>query len=532
MDTVPFDPSKPFSVVSGGQPAQPQQTPAPQTAPMMPQAQQPLAPQRTPNLTAASQPQPSPQQQVPFDPSKPFSVVSDGQQQPQTSTAADVAHSAFTGLGKGLIGIAGAPGDLTSLVTGGKHGSGFGSEAIQKGIEGYTGEFYQPKTTLGRYAETAGSFAPAAVLPAGELGLGARLLRMVAAPAIASETAGELTQGTAAEPYARAGAAILGGGLGAGLKSRAALPALKNAEQIEQAATTGYQSANLKNVVFKDDAIDSLQNQMRSATLNSDLAPTTHKIIDTLDSPVAGKANFTWEDVQTARQLLGDEAGRFADPVAQGAAVKAKKALDTFLDNLDQSHLQSGDANLAVQTYRAANANWAAKSALNALSGKEYAADLSAAAANSGANYENVLRQRLKTVLLSKSQRAQFSSDEIKAMEDIVKGGVSDNSLRALGNLMGGGGGLGAVVSGGAGALAGLGLGGLAIPAAGAILKGISNRIIGNKVGRLSNTIAARAPANAQIVAKRNAIAAQPNPGLDYRRALLNAALSRQPLQQ
>jgi len=67
---------------------------------------------------------------------------------------------------------------------------------------------YQPQTALGGYLKTGAEFLPGALV-GGEGGIGSRLLNNVAIPAIASETAGQLTKGTAAEPYARAGAALL-----------------------------------------------------------------------------------------------------------------------------------------------------------------------------------------------------------------------------------------------------------------------------------------------------------------------------------
>jgi hypothetical protein len=69
---------------------------------------------------------------------------------------------------------------------------------------------YQPQTRAGRYARTAASFAPAAVMP----GSAAQRIVRVAAPGIASEAAGEATRGTKLEPYARVAAALVAGGLG------------------------------------------------------------------------------------------------------------------------------------------------------------------------------------------------------------------------------------------------------------------------------------------------------------------------------
>lgn len=136
--------------------------------------------------------------------------------------AADVAKSAGIGLVQGGLGLATLPGNLEAL---GRAGINAGARLVgveapvnpdtflpnyndaKKRVEGYTGKFYEPKTTVGKYARTIGEFAPGAI---GGGGLAARAAR-VALPAVGSETAGQLTEGTAAEPFARVAGAIAGG---------------------------------------------------------------------------------------------------------------------------------------------------------------------------------------------------------------------------------------------------------------------------------------------------------------------------------
>jgi hypothetical protein len=89
-------------------------------------------------------------------------------------------------------------------------------QSIQKGIESVAGEFHKPQNTEEQYAETIGSFLPS--VAAGPGSIGTRLVMQALLPGAASETAGQLTKGSAAEPYARLGAAVLspfaaGGGI-------------------------------------------------------------------------------------------------------------------------------------------------------------------------------------------------------------------------------------------------------------------------------------------------------------------------------
>lgn len=152
----------------------------------------------------------------------------------QPSTIADVAKSGGIGVAKGAIGLAGLVGDLSDLGAKGlEHATNFVTDklgmdryeppkpratsvlnyiptnsSLQKNIEGVTGEFYKPQTRAGKYAETVGEFLPASMLGPG--GMAAKLGTGTAA-ALGSEGAGQLTEGTKAEPYARVAGALMGG---------------------------------------------------------------------------------------------------------------------------------------------------------------------------------------------------------------------------------------------------------------------------------------------------------------------------------
>lgn len=152
--------------------------------------------------------------------------------EPPVSTAGDVAKSAGVGLGKGLIGIGGMIGDLSDLGAKGiETATNYVSDklgverykrpetpsvlnniptsaSITKSVEGVTGKFYEPKTTAGEYTRTVGEFIPAAAA-----GPGRMLTKLLSGVmgGLGSEAAGQATEGTAAEPYARVAGALAGG---------------------------------------------------------------------------------------------------------------------------------------------------------------------------------------------------------------------------------------------------------------------------------------------------------------------------------
>jgi hypothetical protein len=144
-------------------------------------------------------------------------------QAPAVDTLTDVAKSAGIGLAQGAIGIGTLPGNIEQL---GRLGINKGAELmgyeapvssgtflpnygdVKGEIEKHTGEFYKPQTTAGEYARTIGEFAPMAAM--GGAGMVGRAANVIA-PAVASETAGQLTKGSPAEPWARAAGAFAGG---------------------------------------------------------------------------------------------------------------------------------------------------------------------------------------------------------------------------------------------------------------------------------------------------------------------------------
>jgi hypothetical protein len=84
------------------------------------------------------------------------------------------------------------------------------SESLRKRREGNVGPDYQPEATPGKYAQTIGEFLPGAAL-APEESLGKGLVKFGVIPGAASEAAGQATEGTPLEPYARVAGAVAGG---------------------------------------------------------------------------------------------------------------------------------------------------------------------------------------------------------------------------------------------------------------------------------------------------------------------------------
>lgn len=139
---------------------------------------------------------------------------------------ADVAKSLGSGVARGAAALWDLPGDINQLVSGGA------TALVNKGIQAFGGEGdlqapervlptardslsdyapgvanYEPQTTTGEYAQTVGEFLPGSALGGG--GLLRSAIQYGVVPGIASEAAGQATEGMAIEPYARFAAGLL-----------------------------------------------------------------------------------------------------------------------------------------------------------------------------------------------------------------------------------------------------------------------------------------------------------------------------------
>lgn len=201
------------------------------------------------------------------------------QAQPPRSVASDIGHGVGKGAVEGAGALAGTPSDIGHIIdrafqwgttktlehlgvitpeqgaglrepitytddNGGKASleeSAFGSEAINRHLmntaKSLGADTSPTQTVPGQYAETMTSFLPGAALGASSARAIPRALAEYGVlPGATSETAGQLTEGTAAEPYARIAGAIAPAALGMGARriGRMANPMGKTMEGVTQ----------------------------------------------------------------------------------------------------------------------------------------------------------------------------------------------------------------------------------------------------------------------------------------------------------
>lgn len=338
-----------------------------------------------------------------------------------------------------------------------------------------------------------------------------------------------------------------------------AKPKVPTTAELKSAADSGYKTAADLGVDYSassvkgmaDDIARKLDQEGRIAELNPEL----FALLGKLRNPPADSV-ASLNSLDAFRKRLGDIAGS-KDPAKAAAATIAIKRIDEFIQTHDPASVVArtappqgitapaaaghnfgpGDAAFsrraaadAADAITAARGNSAAAFRSDRLTGLEETAELRAAAANSGQNLGNTIRQRLTSLLTSHNQSRGYSKEEIAAIQNLVEGTGGANALRRLSNMLGGGGGLGQTLMAGLGASSGVATGDPLLAAVGATLpiavgsgsRSLYNNLTKKQLSHIDEMVRARSPLYESRVA---------NPGMDVnvpegRAALIRALLS------
>lgn len=416
------------------------------------------------------------------------------QAQPSVDMASDVAKSFGSGLVSGGVAAATAPMELGKLAGQGvTYGidrlSGLSPEQasaqqakvqqtleantfipsplqlIQRGYEAVKPYVsYTPQTVAGEYARTVGEFAPAAVSPGSAL----RRAAAVVAPAVASETAGQATKGTSAEPVAR----LVGGLAGARLAS----PRTTAIKETAKLAPTETQLAKNVSAAYKkiDDAGVSYNprlyrkeiGDLRSQLIDKDYDIAAKNVFDKIERMARTSASRMTPGYIDKKH---SEFGRIlADPTASGEAKDAAAmARKTLMDIIGTQPLRSVSGKTGAdvaQLTREARELAAAKIKAGNIATREAVGEWYQSGGISGVR--NQLSNLGKS--LEKSKGVGWTELEKQALKDAAKGNVTTNLLNMLGKF-----GFDFSRASGQGAL---------LPAIGAVTGGVQGGLLGGLV--------------------------------------------------
>jgi hypothetical protein len=306
---------------------------------------------------------------------------------------------------------------------------------------------------------------------------------------------------TPANPAIRAGGRAIAGSRRAMEQPRITPP---SGEELKRLGGEGFNAVRSMDVDYSSRAVSDmaigLRQRLEKDGLLAEVAPTTHSIVNKLIDPPEGSV-VTIESLNAAKQALRAARQNFTNPNERIAAERLIRGMEEFVENVDPRSVVAGPAAEAGRLTREARQNYAAGKRSERITGVGEKAERRAAGANSGQNLDNSIRSRVASVLEQPKQRQGFSKPEIAALEKTVRGTPARNATRYVGNLFGGGGGLGQAVTSGIGAGAGAMAGG----APGAVAGGILAAMTGTGAKQLGNMLTRRSLNKAdELVRKRS----------------------------
>jgi len=290
---------------------------------------------------------------------------------------------------------------------------------------------YVAPGTAGEYISTIGEFAGGAGASAGPRAM----LKYGAVPGAASEAAGQATEGTAAEPYARMAGAFFAPmavstankTVNAMFKRASTRPSVQTLKDAKNAA---YKAVDESGVKLPASVADDIASKANKAAASRNYIPDVDRqtlaSIKTLENQ-SGKS-LTVGELDKIRQGLNDRYRSSLRPDGTGGEIAILDMID-IVDDAIQNAPGGGELMTAA---RLANSRFKKSELIEKAFQK--AADQTAAA-GTGGNLVNKYRQAVSNIINNPRQAKYFSQEEVDFMRNFVQGKPTENMMRLIGKL-------------------------------------------------------------------------------------------------
>lgn len=311
------------------------------------------------------------------------------------------------------------------------------------------------------------------------------------------------TLGTPVNPAIRAGDQLIPG---AAKALKAEKPVVPTTEELAKTGGADISAAKSSGLEIDSSALAGYSKELQQGLFDGSMfgktihpvdAPATFAKLKELENVPPGSF-VTAANLQSLRESLQATAQNFNPAAAkdQLAASLAIKRLDSLLPNVAEKDVLAGAPAATQKLFEQGRGNYAAGQRSNditgdldrAITGILERSEGRAKAVNSGRNLDNTIRTKVEALLEKPKDVSGFTDAELSALAGVRDGGAGRNTARYIGNLLGGGGGIGQ--SGMAAIGAGLGGAGGGIP--GALLGGVVPSVVGAGAKSIANALAKR----------------------------------------
>ena len=301
--------------------------------------------------------------------------------------------------------------------------------------------FGSPQTKTGKYIHSIATMAPAVL--GGEGGIIARGLRAIV-PGVASEAAGQMTQGKPYEQAARIAGALAGGagsgvveGMGARMAAdkanTASTPAI---DALKTQSGELYEKAKSLGVVVKPDNFKqfstTLAGDLKKEGIDKTLTPAASRAIVRIQEVTKKGEPVSFDAIDTLRKVAS---------IAGESVVKADRRMgriivdkiDDYVDSLTPKNVISGDPSQAASTISAARDLW--KTASKSSTIKDVITKAEANAGDFNIKLDTALRNQFKKLSNNERGMSRFNPVEQEAIKKAASSGTMSDILHMVGNL-------------------------------------------------------------------------------------------------
>lgn len=346
-----------------------------------------------------------------------------------TGAGEGAAPIADTLLSAGPLGVLKHAADLMGLLHGGaapSPGGGVTPFAQQAATLGH-----KPQNVPEEYARTVGQMLPNAAAPAA--GIGGRIANVIA-PAVASETSGQVARAAGGGSAVENAARLLGGVAGAGLASvRPNAQGLRRPNvraAVEMARDDAYAAVRQSGDLIPQAQVKDLSSQF-SALVKEKAGPDPKAYLASVDMAARlkemakAKAGVTLDQLDTLRSDVYDGLVAAGDREAP-LGVKLRGMIDQAISDTGNPDI------LAARDLHTRATK------IGTIEDEVRSAQLRASTANSGQNVNNSIRQELRPLIdpTRNQQITNFSPEELAAMTRAVSGSRGQNAMRDASNIL------------------------------------------------------------------------------------------------
>jgi hypothetical protein len=216
------------------------------------------------------------------------------------------------------------------------------------------------------------------------------------------------------------------------------IPAAQTSAQLMEEAKQAYKLSNAPNVKIGAEHINDLRtdimNELKSLNYNKKDNRKIQTIMNRLkdvDAPI------TLSELDEIRKSTKYAAGDWANPHNQTLGLTVRDKIDDFIDTLSHEKTVGGVSPVeTANSLTEARQFYKQSKKLDLIEEAMERAKNRSSTSGSGGNYDNALRQEIRKLYEKGSKYKKYwSPDEIKAMEQTMKGGIIGNIARPLGKL-------------------------------------------------------------------------------------------------